>query len=226
MRDKLVLFDIDETLIDSGKAGIRALNRAFMELFDIKDAFKKIRMSGKTDTQIMREGLRGHGLPEMDGEVELVIQKYLSTLREEIENPWRKVKSGVFEFLDALIKNSVPIGLLTGNLETGARIKLKPFGLDRYFPAGAFGSDDEDRDMLLPIAIRKFSQLGVNTTPERCIIIGDTPRDVRCSKIHNAHSIAVATGPYNKESLTDAGADLVVESLTEKETCLSFINKL
>jgi len=226
MQNKLILFDIDETLIDSGKAGIRALNSAFAELFGIEDAFENVKMAGMTDIQIMKEGLRINGLSDGNVRVNDVINQYLSNLRKEIENPWKKVKPGVFEILDNLISESVPLGLLTGNLETGANIKLASFGLQKYFPAGAFGSDNEDRDKLLPIAISKFSELGVNTSPERCVVIGDTPRDVRCAKVHNAFCIATATGPYSKEALADAGADLVVDNLREKEACLNFIYSL
>jgi phosphoglycolate phosphatase len=226
MTDKLVLFDIDETLIDAGRAGTRALNNTFIELFNVKNAFRDIKMAGMTDLQIIKEGLRIQGLAEKNGAVDMVVIRYLELLAKEIENPWKKVKPGVFEILDTLAGESVPIGILTGNMEEGARIKLTPFGLNRYFAAGSFGSDDEDRDMLLPIAIRKFSILGINTIPEKCVVIGDTPRDVRCSKVHGAHSIGVATGPYSKDSLKDAGADIVVDSLEEKDSCLGFINNL
>ncbi len=223
LKDRLVLFDIDGTIIDSGRAGTRALNRAFLDLFGIRDAFKDIEMAGMTDIQIMKEGLRVHSLSGLNGEVDAMIRKYLEFLTEEIENPWRRVKPGVFELLDTLKEESIPFGLLTGNLKEGARIKLRPFGLDSYFPAGAFGSDDEDRDRLLPIALMRFFLLGVNVTAERCVIIGDTPRDVRCAKAHGARCIGVTTGPYSRESLIDAGADLVVNDLTEKERCINFI---
>lgn len=223
MAEKLVLFDIDETLIDAGKAGTRALNRAFVELFQISDAFKKIRMAGMTDLQIVREGLRINGIQDVNGEVEMVTSRYLTLLAEEIQNPWRTVKPGVFEILDSLSAEPVPIGLLTGNLEQGAKIKLRPFGLDRYFPAGSFGSDHEDRNKLLPIAIEKFTRLGVITVPARCVVVGDTPRDVQCAKVHGARSIGVTTGPYDRASLAAAGADIVVPSLEDKEACLGFI---
>jgi phosphoglycolate phosphatase-like HAD superfamily hydrolase len=226
MTEKLVLFDIDETLIDSGKAGTRALNRAFAELFNIHDAFREIRMAGMTDLQIVRQGLNKNNLSDMNGEIDMVVEKYLALLAEEIDNPWRAVKPGVFEILDILRGESVPMGLLTGNLEKGAEIKLRPFGLDSYFAAGSFGSDHEDRDMLLPIAIRKFSNMGIHASPERCVVVGDTPRDVRCSKVHGGRCIGVATGPYGKNSLMKAGADIVVESLQEKEACLELINTL
>lgn len=226
MTDRLVLFDIDETLIDSGKAGTRALNRAFHELFHIEDAFRNIRMAGMTDLQIIREGLRIQGLADSNGEVNIVAKRYLEILEEEIENPWRKVKPGVYELLDRLTSASIPLGLLTGNLEDGARIKLTPFNLNGYFPAGSFGSDDEDRDMLLPIAIQKFSRLGIKTIARRCVVIGDTPRDMRCAKVHGARAIGVASGPYPMDALKNAGASIVVESLENQTACMNIIHSL
>jgi phosphoglycolate phosphatase-like HAD superfamily hydrolase len=226
MNDKLILFDIDETLIDSGRAGTRALNSAFAELFGIEDAFRNVKMAGMTDIQIMKEALRMNGLLDGNGRVNDLIDKYIVHLQREIDNPWRKVKPGVFELIESLVSDAIPLGLLTGNLEAGAKIKLTPFGLQKYFPAGAFGSDDEDRDKLVPIAIRKFSELGINASPEKCVVIGDTPRDVRCAKVHNAFCIATATGPYSKEALADAGADLTVETLKEKDACIDFIHSI
>lgn len=226
MKNKLVLFDIDGTLIDSGEAGTRSLNKTFFQLFGIKDAFGKIKMAGKTDTQIIREGLRFHGLSDNNGGVEKITQKYVDILKEEIQNPWRKVNPGVYEILKLLLDKNIHVGLLTGNIEEGARIKLTPFELNKYFPAGAFGSDHEDRDMLLPIVIRKFSNLGINVFPQRCVVVGDTPRDVQCSKIHGAYCIAVSTGPYSKQILEATEADIVVETLSEISDCMRFIDRI
>ncbi len=225
MKGRLVLFDIDGTLVSTGEAGTRALNRAFLELFGLADAFQGISMAGKTDVQIIREGLRVNGIADGDGVVEAVVERYIALLRREIDNPRRRVKPGVYEVLDALSGGGIPLGLLTGNLEAGARIKLDPFGLNDYFPSGAFGSDHEDRDMLLPIALERFSRLGIVVPPEGCIVVGDTPRDVRCAKVHGARCIAVATGPYSREALLEAGADLAVESLSERDRCLAFIER-
>ncbi len=226
MKDKLVLFDIDGTLIDSGEAGIRSLNKAFFELFGIKDAFKGINMAGKTDTKIMREGLQFHELSDDNREVEKIIQRYIEILKNEIQNPWRRVKPGVYEILKSLVGKNIQVGLLTGNIEEGARIKLNPFELNKYFPTGAFGSDHEERDMLLPIAIKRFSEFGIDVPPKRCVVIGDTPRDVQCSKVHGAYCIAVATGTYSKQSLKSTGADLVVETLSEINNCVGFIDRV
>lgn len=223
---KFILFDIDGTLIHTGGAGTRSLDRAFHRLFGIAHAFQGYSMAGRTDRQIMRDGLKMHGLPYMDGNVDTLVTEYLRNLRTEIHNPERKFQPGVRELLDVLRREGHPLGLLTGNLEEGARIKLEPFGLNDYFPDGAFGSDHEDRNMLLPIVIEKFARRGFRFAPEDCIIIGDTPRDVQCARVHGAPSIAVATGPYSKEDLTNTDADAVFDSLEDTKRCLEFIRNI
>ncbi len=214
--NKLVLFDIDGTLLTAGGAGTRSMNLALKELFGIEEAFRNISMAGKTDIEIMKEGLRMHRIAYLDGNVEKMKDMYLKFLVTEIDNPHRRLYPGIRTALEVLQKNSIPLGLLTGNLEKGARIKLGACGAYNYFLDGAFGSDHEDRDMLLPIAIQKFSARGFDFNFRDCIIIGDTPRDVRCAKIHDAQCIAVATGPYSREDLLCSGADIVLDSLEDK----------
>jgi len=216
---RLILFDIDGTLIDSGGAGTRSLDLALKELFSIDKAFEGISMAGKTDTQIIREGLSKHRIPE-DGSVENVIRSYLKHLKNEINNKRKHVKPGIYETLDKLMPlQDTGLGLLTGNLEQGARIKLRPFGLNEYFPSGAFGSDDEDRNNLLPIAVNRFEGLSrVKIEIHDCVIVGDTPRDVECAHIYGAICIAVATGPYAADDLIKAGADYVLEDLSDYQT--------
>jgi phosphoglycolate phosphatase-like HAD superfamily hydrolase len=213
---KLLLFDIDGTLIDPAGAGRRAAEHAFMELFSIPDAFSGIHMAGKTDIRIMKEGLRAHGLPSDPAIISRILDLYVDRLRLEILTPDKRLKPGVDQLLPALKRlQRVHLSLLTGNIEQGARIKLEPFGLNRFFSSGAFGSDHEDRDLLLPIALRKIRELtGVRIPPADCVVIGDTPADVRCAKVHEAFALAVATGPYTAERLLAAGADLVLEDLS------------
>ena len=116
------------------------------------------------------------------------------------------------------------VGLLTGNFEQGARIKLGAFGLNEYFATGAFGSDNEDRNKLLPIAVERFNILsGRDIDFTDCVIIGDTPRDVMCARPYNAICIAVATGPYAARSLVAAGADVVVEDLSDTDHFLNIL---
>ena len=220
---KLILFDIDGTLIETGGAGTTSLNKSFNKVFGIKDAFKGISMAGKTDIQIIKQGLKAHGLHDLDGNLEGIVNAYLQFLTDEIENPRRKLKPGIMEVIHLLRGKKMPLGLLTGNLEPGARIKLGSFGLNEYFPAGAFGSDHEDRDMLLPIAIQKFSRMGLDVSSKDCVVVGDTPRDVKCAKIHGAVCIAVATGPYSKKDLLQTDADIVFDSFADTEKCMNFI---
>ena len=213
---RLILFDIDGTLIDSGGAGVRSLDLAFRKVFSVLNAFQGISMAGKTDTQIIKEGLIKHGL-SMDGNFDAIIEAYLLYLREEIRNDGKHTKPGIYEILEQLNPmEDIGLGLLTGNLEQGARIKLEPFDLNKYFPSGAFGSDDEDRNKLLPFAVKRFEEMfDKRIDIEKSIVIGDTPRDVECAHIYGAVCIGVATGPYSIDELTEAKADYVVNDLSD-----------
>ncbi len=221
---RLILFDIDGTLIDSGGAGIRSLDLALKELFSVENGFYGISMAGKTDTQIIKEGLMKHGM-SADGNVESIVRIYLNHLHEEINNDRKHVKPGIYELLKNLgLKKDTGLGLLTGNLEQGARIKLEPFGLNAYFRSGAFGSDDEDRNNLLPIAVKRFEKIFQREIEaDNCIIVGDTPRDVECAHIHGAICIGVATGPYSIGDLMEAGADHVFEDLSDHDSLFDFL---
>lgn len=213
---KLVLFDIDGTLIDSGDASVIALNNVFRSLYEIAEAFISVRMDGKTDKQIIKEGLTANGLLIDDDDIPSIIANYLINLKKEINNDRKHLKPGVRELLIRLGRmDDFHLGLLTGNIESGARLKLDAFDLNRYFPFGAFGSDHEDRNQLLPIAIDKFSKrTGQDIRFEDCIVVGDTPKDVECSRPYGAISVAVTTGIYSSEQLTAAGADYILQDLT------------
>lgn len=219
---KLVLFDIDGTLMDTGGAGTRSMDLAFEELFSVRNAFQGIGMAGKTDIQIMKEGLGKWGLNSEDGHVGRLCESYIRHLRVLIENPRKRLKPFIRETLSSLGRiDEVQLGLLTGNLEAGARIKLSSFGINEFFPFGAFGDDDEDRNKLLPIAAERFNRRnGRKIEYGECIVIGDTPRDVECAKVHGSHAVAVATGPYPYESLLNSGADIVLRDMSEMD--LSF----
>jgi phosphoglycolate phosphatase len=221
---RLILFDIDGTLIDSGGAGTRSLDLSLKELFSVDNAFEGISMAGKTDTQIIKEGLLKHGI-SVNGNIDAVITAYLKYLRKEIHNDRKHVKPGIYDLLNnvSFIKDVVS-GLLTGNLEAGARIKLEPFKLNEYFLSGAFGSDDEDRNNLLPVAVKRFEVLFKRKIQiDDCIVVGDTPRDVECAHIYGAMCIGVATGPYSFTDLKEAGADYVVQDLSSQNTLLQFL---
>ena len=222
---RLILFDIDGTLIDSGGAGVRSLDLAFKKVFSVENAFHGISMAGKTDSQIIKEALAKHGL-SMDGNMNALIEAYLFHLKQEIRNDRKHTKPGIFEILELLSPmKDIGLGLLTGNLEQGARIKLDAFHLNKYFPYGAFGSDDEDRNKLLPVAVRRFEELFEEKPRiEESIVIGDTPRDVECAHIYGAICIGVATGPYTFDELVEAKADYVVKDLSDPTNLFGSLN--
>jgi len=223
---KLIFFDIDGTLISAGGAGTRSLNKAFEEVLGIKEAFKNFEMAGKTDIQIIKEGLNLLKIKPSNRLINQIIESYINNLKKEINNNSKHLKPGVKNFLELLYNDfEYPLGLLTGNVELGARIKLEPFGLNSFFLFGAFGSDHEDRNFLLPIGIQKFiNKFNLYVDFHQCIVIGDTPRDVKCAKIYGAKVIAVATGPYSIEDLKNTDADVVVENLTEVNKILPLLS--
>lgn len=224
---KLILFDIDGTLISSGGAGVRSLNSCFQEIFGIPGAFSDISMAGKTDLQIIREALFRHAIHSGNGMIPLVARCYLKNLRREIANaPSKHMKPGVLALLERLRENdgSCSTGLLTGNIHLGARIKLDAFGINEYFSFGAFGDDNEDTDSLLPYALQRFAAFkGMSVEARDCIVIGDTPLDVRCARSHGARSVAVATGPYTTEALSRAGADVVLTDLADTDGVMGLL---
>lgn len=225
MISKFVLFDIDGTLIDPGGAGRRSLSKAFCQMFSIRDAFAGIAMAGKTDIQIIREGLSVHRLSSCDGVLASIVSQYITNLRILIHNKRNHIKPGVVELLSALkTTDSYCLGLLTGNIKQGAQIKLGAFHLNKYFPIGAFGDDSEDRNGLLPIAVEKLREMkNIDFPYSDCIVIGDTPMDVQCSKPFGAISIVVSTGPFSYESLLETDADYVLRDLTG---AIGLINEL
>lgn len=224
---KFILFDIDGTLIDSGGAGVKALNRAFEEVFLIRNAFKTISMAGKTDLQILTEGMKLHNVASSNGVVPEFFESYIAHLRTAIDATEGHVKAGIREALVALEDSDQCIlGLLTGNIEQGAMIKLEAFALDRYFEIGAFGNDDADRNRLLPIALEKLRKSrALDIDYGDCIVIGDTPRDVECAKPYGAFSIGVATGPYSYRLLEEAGADVVFYDLSDTTSFLNVVRQ-
>lgn len=214
---KLVVFDIDGTLIDSGGAGMAALNAAMEESTGVAEGFKGIHCAGKTDLQIVREAYANHGLSLSQGIVVEFFELYVAHLVRTVALKKGCLKPGVNELLLSLAEEpDMHLGLLTGNVEKGARLKLEPYSLNNFFPLGAFGDDSEDRNLLLPIAVRRLSEtVSISVAWSDCVVIGDTPRDVTCAHVHGSRSIAVATGPYTVEELEEAGADLVVPDLSD-----------
>jgi phosphoglycolate phosphatase-like HAD superfamily hydrolase len=218
---KLVLFDIDGTILLGDGAGRRAIHQALREVYGgIGPADH--RFDGKTDRQIVRELMRldGHDDARIDAGLVDVLARYVRYLERELAVPAHapRLLDGVPELLDALeARPDVTLGLLTGNVEAGARAKLVAAGIDPdRFSSSAFGSDSEHRPDLPAVARRRASEaLGADLPGERVVIIGDTPADVQCGRAIGARAIAVATGSYGVDELERHGAAHVFSDLTD-----------
>ena len=219
---KVILFDIDGTLVLTGGAGGRAMTRAFEELFAVPDAFQGIEMPGRTDARILSDAAEAHGVPrsELGGFRDL----YLTHLATELEKPGPRkgIMPGVSRLLDTLAeRRDVYLALLTGNYEGSARLKLEYFDLWRYFRCGAFGDDAPDRNGLLPKALDRIRQSGGPDVPlSDAVVIGDTPLDIACAVAGGVRCLAVATGGYDVTALRAAGADVVLADLSKIQAVL------
>lgn len=216
---KLVLFDVDGTLILSGGAGIRALTRAFEETFGCSNGFEGIAMSGRTDSRILEEALARLGAAPDDVSRARFHERYCELLTKEVMQPGPRkgIMPGVRALLDTLRTDAgVSCALLTGNFARAARIKLEHFDLWRYFAYGAFGDDHPDRDCLVPVAVDRAKQSGVAVASMTdVLVVGDTPLDVRCAAVVGARAIAVATGSYGQAALKASGAEVVFPDLSD-----------
>ena len=226
---KLILFDIDGTLLHSGGAGKDAMIRAFEEVFGVRNGFAGIRMSGKTDPGILREALERAGLSWDPDAVERFKQRYFELLPEELRKPRpeQRLMPGVRELLEALRKSDhAVIGLLTGNWRQSGFAKLAHFGIADYFELGAFSDDSEEREKLLPFALARLKkQRGVELSPGDVWLVGDTPRDVACGVVHGARVLGVATGRYSPDELLRAGATRVVPDLRDTVAVVDLLLK-
>ena len=215
----LVLFDIDGTLILSGRAGIRGMNRSFEQLFDVSGALDDVVLAGRTDRAIVTEALTRAGQPVDDDAIARVRERYLDDLRHALEDKTVSsagVLPGVTELLDELERENVAVGLLTGNFEEAAAIKLGHYGLWDRFAFGAFGDRHVDRRALVKVAVDAAIEAGHGIfEADRIVVIGDTPLDVDCAHAYGARAIAVATGPISHEALAATGPAMTVHSLAE-----------
>ncbi len=226
--ERLLLFDIDGTLILTGGAGQRAMTRAFADVYGIPDALAGIEMAGRTDTSILADALGRHGLTAEPDALDGFRSRYLACLREEVPRPGtgKRVLPGIEPLLEALAtRRDRLLGLLTGNFADAAEVKLGHFDLWRYFRCGAFGDDAHDRNQLVPVALSRARACGLPPAVEggHVVIIGDTPRDIACARAHGARVIAVATGEYGSAALEAAGADVVFEDLSDTAAVLAAI---
>ena len=228
MTPALILFDIDGTLLLSGRAGLRAMNRAFTETFGVADGFAGLSFSGRTDSFLVSQALTAAGLPDTAGNHARFRDAYVPLLAEEIQHPGtghKGVMPGARELVEALHgHHHLHLALLTGNYRDAAEIKMAHFELWDYFEWGAFSDDAADRNALVPIARQRAEIYDVPAEAlDRVIVIGDTPYDIECARVAGARSIAVATGGHTVEELRAAGADVVLADLSDTEKVVSLL---
>ena len=213
----VVLFDVDGTLLTCGGAGRVAMEAAFREAVG-RDDVCRFSFAGHTDRAIAREGLRGAGLEPDEAAIDAFLERYLGHLEPALDrSEGYSVFAGATVLLDALEgRDGWAIGLGTGNVERGARAKLRRGGLDPRFGFGGFGCDHEERPRLIAAgAARGAQRLGVAVESCRVIVIGDTTRDVDAARAIGAECLAVATGSASVETLREHGATLTVAALTD-----------
>ncbi len=212
----------------TGGAGGRAMSYAAEEVFGAQQGragTTPVSLNGRTDAWIIAQFAAGHELADDPGTLRRFQQAYLGHLERELEHPGPRkgVMPGVRPLLGLLSERSdVVLGLLTGNLEGGARLKLEYFDLWRYFSAGAFGGDVVERNHLLPVALDRVAEVhGARFDPADVVIVGDTPFDVAVARAGGARSVAVATGSHDAGALASSGADVVLADLSDLDVSLA-----
>jgi phosphoglycolate phosphatase-like HAD superfamily hydrolase len=214
---RLVLFDIDGTLLHTGGAGSKAFARAFASEFGVNDGTERLKFAGRTDVSLVREFFSHQQIEASPENFQRFFKAYLAWLKQIIRESKGDACRGVLEFYHALETLPEPplLGLLTGNIRDGARIKLQHYNLWEKFLFGGFADDDEDRDRIAAVARDRGSErFGRRLRGEEIVVIGDTPMDIRCARAIQARALAVATGMYSVEELLQHSPDWAVPDLS------------
>jgi phosphoglycolate phosphatase len=219
----VILFDIDGTLLLTGGAGQRGMERALEKVFGVTRPTENISAAGRTDFAITHDLFEFHGIRNTPDAWSSFAAEYFRQLPLALTELDGVVLPGVRELLDDLQRReNVRLGLLTGNFEQGAWLKLKHYGLDHYFQFGAFGDSHHSRDDVAKLAYEATHRhCGQPVGADRVWVIGDTPADVACARAIGANVVAVATGMYTYEDLIPTYPDLLLHDLSDPETLLS-----
>jgi phosphoglycolate phosphatase len=222
---RLLLFDIDGTLITSGGAGEGALIDAMQQRFGIEEDLSGITIAGATDALIARMMLEKNGLVASSENITALLDAYLSFLGQRLARHAGYVLPGIVRLLDRLRqREDCVLALLTGNLVRGAEIKLSHYGVWDYFEFGAFADDHHDRNELAKFArARALEKHGEQFAPESIFVIGDTPRDIECGKAAGAKTVAIATGNYSRDELATHNPDFLFDDLSDTEAVIALL---
>jgi phosphoglycolate phosphatase-like HAD superfamily hydrolase len=219
MQKALILWDIDGTILQSGGAGMKALQAALQNVFGVSGTLEGIEFAGRTDPWIIRQIFTRFGIAESSENFGSYVDGYIAILPEILGQSGARVLPGVADILGRAAEHpNVVQGLLTGNLRRGAETKLGHHGLWDYFPIGAFADDSEVRNELGPHALRRAKgHWGLDFPPDRVWIVGDTPHDIACARAFGARVLAVATGSSRVADLSGHNPDFVLESLVDTD---------
>lgn len=224
---KLLLFDIDGTILLTDGAGTRAINRAFEKLYGLRDAMAGIDAAGKTDPLILSE-MFGNGLSRRytEDEAKEIYREYVLFLEEEILKAPIDIMPGIPFLLENLSsRKDVILGIATGNIEHGARIKLKRAGLDGHFTVGGFGSDSDNREALIRVAIERAKNHTKDGRDfDKVYVIGDTPYDIIHGRAAGAVTVAVATGRYSPPELREHEPDYLFDHLADYDNVIGIFD--
>ena len=218
-QQRLLLFDIDGTLIHSGGAGVHALRSAFTERFGMADDLHDIEIAGMTDSGIVVSILNKHKIPATNENVSAFLDSYVHFLSLELPRRVGKLLPGVLELLEKLkSRPHLVLALLTGNVSRGAQLKLEHYGVWHFIEFGAFADDHHDRNRLGTVArARAKEKHGRQFSASEIDVVGDTPRDIACGKAFGARTIAVATGTWSRDQLAKYQPDFLIDDLSDVE---------
>lgn len=222
---KLLLWDIDGTVVHTGKAGEYAMDAALAQV-GAQGSIHDVDYPGRTDRLIARMLMEHHQIPVTDESVHDFVEAYLSALAQELPKRQGEVLPGVLEILEACRQRPDCINaLLTGNMERGAELKLGHYDVWNYFEFGAFADDADERNRLGPIALKRAAErLGVSMDPQHVFIIGDTEHDIACGKAIGACTVAVATGAFSTEELAKHHPDHLFEDFSDTDAFLKLLD--
>jgi len=221
---KIVLFDIDGTLLVTNRAGSTAMHAALAEEFGVTEP-ALVDFAGRTDRGIIGDFFRHHAVQDTEENVARFVAAYLRRLPSALAAQRGRVLPGVNALIDLLAgRDDVAVGLLTGNLERGARHKLSHFELDTYFAFGGFGDTHRERNDVARAALRAAeAHAAMVIEPSRVIVIGDTQRDIFCARSIGARAVAVATGSDSRERLAGQQPDLLIDDLSDPSVIVSLL---
>ncbi len=223
MEKKLLLFDIDGTLITSGGAGEPALRLGIRDRFGLDEDFRDIEIAGRTDSGIARQFFAKHSLAATPENIAAFFDGYLHHLPALLSQKNGRLLPGIIPLLDALkARPDVVLALLTGNLARGAELKLTHYGVWDYFEFGAYADDHHDRNQLGHFArTRALERHGIDFPPAQIYVLGDTPHDITCARAIGAKAVAIATGNYSRDSLAAHAPDFLFDDLSDVASVLA-----